>query len=518
MIRPTSSSLSRKPFVTTARVTKGFRTKIPRRDEIRWCRSVQGPIPAARKLKLPCAHLPAEARRSPDITRAISFLHAHGDTLGIRDPSQLQFVRLWRSGSGTHVRFQQVYQSLPVIGALLDVHLDLIAAVCMVAGVYHGRIRLERPAARGAAITKKDSIRRALEDLGRASRLRAEVKCDQLVYSSRRGFRRVYKIVLPISRPLGNWVYLIDPFRGTILNSYNTMRFAHGRGRVYLTSPIEDPSLTVVTLDRLCSPVELKGAHVVVINEDFPEARSEDGSFLYTPADTHFDEVMAYYHADRVSAFFKELDQSLGKVMAAKGGIKTFVHAGDAMDNAYYDPSTNSICLGDGGGAERLNDLAKEAAVVYHEYTHAVLDRVNPHLKGTEADALHEGYADYFGCSLTDDPQIGEWVVAPAGKPYLRDLTNGKRYPRDLEGEAHADGEIWAGACWDLRSSLGAEKADRLVYESMHYLPEFAHFQDAALGVVQAGESMYSGRDRGRIAEIIEERGLDYSSRPKVKS
>jgi Zn-dependent metalloprotease len=367
-------------------------------------------------------------------------------------------------------------------------------------------MRGARPGARLPAITKKDAIRRALEDLGRGPRLRAQMKYYELIYPARGGFRTVYKIVLPVSRPLGNWVYLVDPFTGAILNSYNTMRFARGRGRVYLTSPVEDPSFTVVALDRLRGQGELRGAHVTVINEDFPEARSENGSFLYAPDDTHFDEVMAYYHVDRAGAFFRKLDPSLERMMAAEGCIRAFVHAGDAMDNAYYDPSTDGIYFGDGGGAERLNDLAKEAAVVYHEYTHAVLGCVNPHLKGTEADALHEGYADYYGCSLTDDPQIGEWVVASAGKPYLRDLTNRKRYPRDLEGEAHADGEIWGGGCWDLRCSLGAEKADRLVYESMHFLPEFARFQDAALGIVQADESMYSGRDRERIAEVLKER------------
>ena len=440
MIRPAIGSLSKKPFITTARAAEKPRPAVPLKGAILWCRSINGPIPESGKSKAPAVCLPPEAGHDPSTAVAIKFLQAHGRKLGIGDPSQLQFVRLWRSRSGAHVRFQQAYGSLPVIGALLDVHLDPDSKACMVTGIYHERIRLARPRAHRPAITKKDAIHRALEDLGRGPRLRAQVKYDELIYPARTGFRMVYKIVLPVSRPLGNWVYLFDPFSGSILNSYNTMRFAEGRGRVYLTSPVEDPSYTVVPLDRLRRPVELKGEHVVVINEDFPAARSEDGSFIYAPANTHFDEVMAYYHVDRAGASFKKLDPALDKVMAAKGFIRAFVHAGDAMDNAYYDPSTHAIYLGDGGGAERLNDLAKEAAVVYHEYTHAVLDYVNPHLKGTEADALHEGYADYYGCSLTDDPQIGEWVIAPLGKPYLRDLINKKRYPDDLQGEAHADG------------------------------------------------------------------------------
>lgn len=508
MIHPGPGSLSKKPFVTTAGAAERPIPALPGRGGILWCRCIYGPLPGGGKAKAASASPLPMVGRVPGAAAVRGFLRAHGGGLGIDDPSQLRFVRRWRSRSGTHVRFQQAYDSLPVIGALLDVHLDRNLEVCMVTGVYHGGLRLAHPRSGRPAITKKDAIRLALDDLGRGPRLRAQAKYDELIYPAGGGFRMVYKIVLPVSRPLGNWVYLFDPSSGSILNSYNTMRFARGRGRVYLTSPAEEPSYAVVTLNRLRRAAELKGEHVAVLNEDFPEARSTNGSFLYAPADTHFDEVMAYYHVDRAGAFFKKLDPALDEAMDAKGRILASVHAGDAMDNAYYDPYTHAIYLGDGGGAERLNDLAKEAAVIYHEYAHAILDYVNPHLKGTEADALHEGYADYYGCSLTDDPQIGEWVLAPLGKPYLRNLTNDKQYPGDLGGGAHADGEIWGGACWDLRRALGAEKADCLAYESMHFLPEFARFRDAALGILQAGENMYTRHEMDEIVELLAARGL----------
>jgi Zn-dependent metalloprotease len=178
------------------------------------------------------------------------------------------------------------------------------------------------------------------------------------------------------------------------------------------------------------------------------------------------------------------------------------------MDNAFYDPATNGLYFGDGGGPTRINDLAREAAVIYHEYTHYVLDHINKHLKGSEADALHEGYADYFGCSKTGDPQIGEWVMAPQGLPHLRDLTTGKRYPEHIRGEAHADGEIWGGTCWAIRESVGKRTADTLIYESMHFLPEFAHFSDAVLGIFQADKNIYSGRHLKSMEQIVRNRGF----------
>jgi Zn-dependent metalloprotease len=447
--------------------------------------------------------------RSPVLRKALLFLRTHFGFLGIQHPGQLDFVHSILSGSGTHIRFQQVYHGLPIIGALLDVHVDGGGAVCMVSGTFHGIFRMDHPLKLPPRMTKKDALAIAQSDLGARCVMRARIKTDELIYLSGGIGRRVYKVILPTARPLGNWVYLINPFTGAIVRSYNTMRFARGRGRVYLSNPAEDPSLRVVQLNRMTDLTGLRGDHVTVVNEDYPEARSANGAFLYMPVNTHFDEVMVYYHVDHATEFFLGLDQSVEGIVQKGGSIQAFVHAGDAMDNAYYDPATGGLYFGDGGGRERMNDLAREAAVVYHEYTHVVLDRINPHLKGDEADALHEGYADYFACSMTDDAQIGEWVVARRGEPHLRDLSNGKTYPHDLKGEAHADGEIWSGACWNLRTKLGKRKADSLVYESMHFLPEFASFMDAATGLVQADENMFSGRHRKRIAGVFAKRGLD---------
>jgi Zn-dependent metalloprotease len=338
--------------------------------------------------------------------------------------------------------------------------------------------------------------------------IRAQVKCRELVFVDRGRPRVVLKVVPPASRPLGNWVYLIDPRTGEIVRSSNTMRFSEGRGRVYLRSPVEEAAPRDVVLERLATPLALNGAHVEVVNADHPEAVSEAGEYFYRPDDTHFDEVMAYFHVDRAAELFRLLDPSLPAAVAGGGRMRASVHAGTRMDNAYFDPATRAIYLGDGGGPDRMNDLAKEAAVIYHEYGHAVLDSVNPHLKGPEADALHEGYADYFACSFSDDAEIGEWAVAARNEPHLRSLKSGKRYPRDITGEAHADGEIWAACCWDLRAAAGRGAADALVYESMHFLPEFARFSDAALGIVHADSALSEGGRTPAVAGILEGRGL----------
>jgi Zn-dependent metalloprotease len=146
-----------------------------------------------------------------------------------------------------------------------------------------------------------------------------------------------------------------------------------------------------------------------------------------------------------------------------------------------------------------LNDLVKEAAIIYHEYAHSVIQTIQPTMGTYEAGALHEGYADYFGCSLTSDPKIGEFVVEQVGKEYWRDLRSPKTY-KDFSGtDAHADGEIWGSTCWKIREALGGHFADRLMYKSLYYLPQNATFADACEGIIQGAVSLKQSKTSYRI-------------------
>ena len=54
-------------------------------------------------------------------------------------------------------------------------------------------------------------------------------------------------------------------------------------------------------------------------------------------------------------------------------------------------------------------------------------------------------------------PCVGTWdAVAYSGDdpPNLRRLDSNKKYPKDLVGEEHADGEIWVEALWEARANL----------------------------------------------------------------
>jgi len=130
------------------------------------------------------------------------------------------------------------------------------------------------------------------------------------------------------------------------------------------------------------------------------------------------------------------------------------VERNDGTCNAFYDgASTNFYEAGDGCPATALfND------VVMHEYGHGVNYDLYNWLGdaggGMNNGAMQEGYADLWGITVTDNPIMGQGFFGGAGTSVRRYDEDPKVYPVDLVGEVHADGEIIAGAWWDVKENF----------------------------------------------------------------
>jgi len=184
----------------------------------------------------------------------------------------------------------------------------------------------------------------------------------------------------------------------------------------------------------------------------------------YMSTDSHFDELNVFYHINLVHDYFKNV---LG-LSVTDFPICTVVHYGEKYSNAFYDSTIKIIAFGDGDGVYFL-DFASASDVIYHEYTHAVQENIFPGLYFGQSGAMMEAWADYFAASITDDPRIGEWVFTQG---YLRQLNNNYKYPDNYVNEVHYDGQIYAGALWDIRTILGKEIADKIVADSLFFQPD----------------------------------------------
>jgi Zn-dependent metalloprotease len=90
----------------------------------------------------------------------------------------------------------------------------------------------------------------------------------------------------------------------------------------------------------------------------------------------------------------------------------------------------------------------------------------------------------------------------------LRRLDSKKHYPEDMEGEEHADGEIWSACLWKVRKALGRTKSDTVILESHFYLNQYADFKDGAEAILMAEKNLYGGKRQKSLVKIFRERGI----------
>ena len=298
-------------------------------------------------------------------------------------------------------------------------------------------------------------------------------------------------------------------------------RAPHALGRVYDPNPVVAMELTSdLELEHLTSRERLTGRYVRVSScgtdgstctPRQTAVADAAGDFLFDPIEPVFDdpfaEVSAYFHADRAAAYFREQHDFTWTCCEGTSVMEIVVNysesPGTPYDNAAYAPSQCSrdecgtIVLGQGSA----RDFSYDGDVVYHEYTHSIVDETAG-IVGFDLDNLgisyeplgiNEGTADYFAASIAGDPRIGEYFagLGAIGTPgSLRELDGGTRCPESLVGEGHLDGRVWSGTLWAIREALGAGKADAIAFLTLSSMTDNTVFADAAELAIASAEAL----------------------------
>ena len=106
--------------------------------------------------------------------------------------------------------------------------------------------------------------------------------------------------------------------------------------------------------------------------------------------------------------------------------------------------------------------------MIVHEYGHSVQDDQVPGFGTTlEAGSIGEAFGDYLAVTVSSSAVtrdtafqsrcVADWdstSYTPGPIHCLRRLDGTKHYPEDVEGEVHADGELWSGALWRARGLI----------------------------------------------------------------
>jgi hypothetical protein len=183
-------------------------------------------------------------------------------------------------------------------------------------------------------------------------------------------------------------------------------------------------------------------------------------------------------------------------------------------------------------------------AIVWHEYTHGLSNRLVTHDDGTgalsspQAGAMGEGWSDWYAL----DKFVGDGLMADSLAPGDVDLGHyvdisphqvrtqgidcpvGVVDPRCPGGggytygdfahiaggaDVHADGEIWAQTLWDLRKAVGRDVAQALITEGMRMAPPEPSFLDMRNAIL-AAEVGIPNDQRTAIWTVFARRGMGY--------
>ena len=456
----------------------------------------------------PVSRTPIDAKKT-----ALDFLSKNAGLFNILTANELKLVNVTRSQNITHVLFAHYFNGKQVLESEISVHLNNAGQVVMVNNSF-----VSLPAKRLApvSISADRALDIAKKHVNSISE-RAKSNVSEVISAKNKVAVNAYKVEIQSREPLADFVCIINADNGTVIDSMDIMNHAKPKpskpeaadekgksGSVYVTNPIRGKVTNEPMLNLNSGARGMVGKWANITNEDSePAAADASGNYIYAADNTHFDEVNAYYHVNKMHDFFKDnygfsgLDRSM----------PVTVHYGDAYDNAFFSPMSGSIAFGDGS---KLNDLAKEESIIYHEYTHAVTGSMVQMPYKAESGAMNEAFSDYFSCTITCDPDVGEWALAKMNRPYLRTMVNKAHYPEDIHNEVHYDSIIYAGALWDLRNELSVAAADKIIHFSRNYLKGTSSpkFTDGVKALIAADKEYFRGINASKIKAVFEARGI----------
>lgn len=204
---------------------------------------------------------------------------------------------------------------------------------------------------------------------------------------------------------------------------------------------------------------------------------------------------------DSLSAFISYLEKVGFKTDASR--VKINIDP-EVENNVYYEPQKNRVTLGP--------TVATDKTMLLGGYANYLLNSSNKHISDSSnaSAAAFWAFTDYFICSFTNNPIVGEQFAKKTfNKPYLRKLDKNRSFSEiSNTTEAHDAAEVWGGAFWEIRQTLGQEETDKLLYSTWLALSPFSRPEALVKKMLEVNQSLQGGRHSDQIRAIFVRRGL----------
>lgn len=448
--------------------------------------------------------------------------------------SQLEQTAQRESFGVTFVHVRQVVGGIPVLGA--DATLSE-ASTGRDLLLDHTRPQMARPP---AARVSQAAARARAHRAARVRGLRAPVQAALAILPTGSSGRLVWRVVLPSSKPLGDFEVLVDARTRAIVRIRDLAQHAGGDALVFDPNPVveqgsrtgllDDGNKDSAALDALYHHVTLPdldpagcltgawvnaivGPNPIHVAVTCPQFR-DFSSVTRANSCNCFEAAMAYFHIDRMQRYL----QSLGFDNVVHRPITVNLHAVIA-DNSFYSGSTGTLNFGDGG----VND-AQDADVIDHEYGHAIQDSQVPGFgEPTESGTIGEGWGDYWEAAMSANQGVSdqfnvcfaEWDTTSVRSdpiPCLRrvdlEWTLQQAYASCACDEIHLIGQAWSNLLWTIRKKLGGAAADKLILQSHFSYAPTSGFADGVRALLFADRQLNGGANQSFLTTLVVARGF----------
>ncbi len=477
---------------------------------------------------------------------ALAYINENRALFLLTDPTaELRPLKVENDNIGmTHVRLQQTFHDLRVVGAQLVVHFARDGSVSSVNGRYSPIPR--------TAVIPGISAQQALSVAAAAAKAPAASQ-ELVIYLKDYTPLLAYEVHLPTPMAPHQKV-TVDAQSGAVLDLDDGIRYdgpdvGSGLGvfgetrslNIYLsggTYYLIDASKPMYTapIDSMKGVVNTYDAH----NDTSDSNPYHQATLVYDPnGDKLFNDsarfaaaVDAHYFTGKVYDYYKT-HFNRNSWNNAGGTLTNAVHYLYKYNNAFWNGSFMSY--GDGDGVEFAN-LAGGFDVIVHEITHGVTESTaNLEYRG-QSGALNESYSDVMACmadstnwtigedvytpgtpgdalrSLSDPHQGATGIADPRWQPAVMGEYLYMPYTNDNDhGGVHTNSGVPNHAAYYVGTSIGHGRTEQIYYRTLvYYLTPKSVFVDARILSLQAAADLYGsgGVEYAAVATAFDNVGI----------
>ncbi len=404
------------------------------------------------------------------------------------DHNALQLLNNRQTSKFHYLNFKQYHHSLEVLNSKVAIRINKQGKVAMFGLDYYNDIEVSlQPSIKEK--TAKINAARGISRNPDKIEVNPDLKVLPIQQKSEISHHLVYEVNVAIKGSQGkmpaHYYTLVDAHSGALLYRQNQVNTADPEATVKATITDQYPGngqktvnlpnlkleafgqtyhtdsaghVTISNNGSVNATFYLEGKYAKVFENDqaipsFTTTLQEGSNQVSFDNQTQIEELSAYKHVNTVHDFMKQwwpnftgLDQP----------INVNVGVTSNSCNAFYSSQDNSVNFYQED--QSCNNFARVADIVYHEYGHAIN---NEFYKAQGANfnngALNEGFADVWAFAITERAILGEGINKNGSGGFIRRYDrNPKKYPQDISGEVHNDGEIIAGALWELHKNLNS--------------------------------------------------------------